>query len=315
VVEGEAAKLDRKAHEVWTNEVAAEVWDDSEESEQPPEWRTLWEQREDYANEHRVELPADCLVLTAAVDVQGNRLEIEWKAWGRDERSWGIETRPLLGNPRERHVWDALNRELARTFPRAGATRLSLSLCLVDAGWAADMVYAYLSRLARETVPGVSGKVRASKGIGEHGAPVIDLKWRTVAKNLKGHHIGTWEAKDVIYQRLKLADPTAAGFMHYSLRYDEAFFQQLTAERVTIAHQLVKGRFTEVRKYDNKTQARNEGLDLAVGNLAAIRKLRIWDWGTLEDGLKPEPKEPPPDTPTPAPIHRSNFATKGLRWR
>lgn len=313
VSEYESAKKDRKALEVWTNEKATEVWDDSEESEQPPEWKTIWARREDYADA----LPLECLVLTAAVDVQSNRLEIEWKAWGREEKSWGIEVHQLFGNPRERQVWDALNLQLQRKFPRADKSELSLSMAFVDAGWAADMVYAYLSRLARETVHGVSGKVRASRGLGEHGAPVVDLKWRAIAKNLKGHHIGTWEAKDAIYQRLKLADESGPGYMHYSHRYDEGFFQQLTAERVTIAYQMVKGRHEEVRKYENKTQARNEGLDLAVGNLAAFRKLRIWDFDTIEKALKETipNAEKPKQEPEATPKQRPNFATRGLKWR
>ncbi len=319
VVEHESAKKDRRALEVWTNEVAAEVWDDSEESETPPECKTLWQRREDYATAERVSLPLDCLVLVASVDVQGNRLEVEWKAWGRGERSWGIEVKTLFGDPRKQEVWDALNHELQRTFPRADKTELSLSLCFVDgSGFGAEMVYEYLRRLSRVTVPGVSGKIRACSGKGEHGHPVVDFAYRTVAKNLKGYHVGTWEAKDLIYLRLKLADAESEGFMHYSKRYDEGFFQQLTAERVTICQKLVKGRWTEVRAYENKQGARNEGLDLAVYNLAAFRKLRIWDFGPIESALeesRPDIEKPKPDI-VPAPIRRhSNFATAGTRWR
>lgn len=295
VAEFERVKDDPESRRVWVNEVDTSLWNPITETEPPPEWRKIFNQREDYANEERILLPTGALKVCASVDCQGNRLELEWKAWGRREESWGIEHRVLHGDIRESQVWDALNAELGRTFPHVSGAEIPLSLCFVDGGWASEYVHAYLSRLHRVSVPGVSGKVRATKGVGRHGAQILDLTWRVISGKLRGHHIGTWEAKDAIYQRLRtpLADPAPEGFMHYSRRYEEGFFQQLTAESVTIT--LEKGQ--EIRKYINPHQARNEALDLAVGNLAALKKLRIWDWDAEEkallESIPPKPGEAP----------------------
>jgi phage terminase large subunit GpA-like protein len=58
----------------------------------------LAQQREAYAPDH---LPAGVLTVTAGVDTQKDRLEIELVGWGAGEESWGIEHIVLHGNPAE----------------------------------------------------------------------------------------------------------------------------------------------------------------------------------------------------------------------
>jgi len=133
-------------------------------------------------------------------------------------------------------------------------------------------------------MPGVSGKCRASKGGGQANHPIIDRKWKTVARNLKGYHIGTWEAKDRIYERLKVKakdGETPEGIMHFNQRFGEEYCQQLTVETVAISYE----RGEEVGKYLNAKQARNEAIDIEVGNLAAFR-LHPRNMDALEDELE-----------------------------
>lgn len=259
---------------VWVNEVKNELVSPTENGEPPPAWKPIFDRREDYDV-----IPAGGLFLTAAVDCQLNRLEVLWRAWGREEESWGMDHVTIDGYVRDKEVWQMLSVELARKFKHASGAELRLSMCLVDGGAYQEDVYRFTQRLANSPVPGVTGNCRASKGIGQFGHPVVDSHWKTIAKNLKGYHIGTWEAKDRIYERLRIdpASENREGVMHYNRRFSEAFFQQLTVETVTIEY----SRGQEIRKYVNPQQMRNEALDLEVGNLAAFR-LRPKNFDTLQ---------------------------------
>ena len=68
---------------VWTNTEMGETWE--EEGEQI-ETDDLFERRERY----NCEVPEEVLVLTAGVDVQDDRFEVEVVGWGVDKESWGI---------------------------------------------------------------------------------------------------------------------------------------------------------------------------------------------------------------------------------
>lgn len=231
------------------------------------------------------------LILTAFVDVQLNRLEVTWRAHGRRSESWGMDHVILDGAVRHKEVWQKLRVELQRKFQHASGSEMRLSMGLIDGGHYAEDVYVFFRDLGQNPIEGVSGKLKASKGIGRHGHPIIDKVWRTVAKNLKGYHIGTWEAKDRIYERLRMDMPTEEelnqgapsvpeGWMHFNKRFEEEYFRQLTVEQVVIKWS--KGE--EIRSYINPNKQRNEGLDLEVGCLAAF-SLRRWNFDLIEAEL------------------------------
>lgn len=258
----------KRSLRVLVNTVDAEPFDPLDETETPPDWKVLFDRREDYEV-----VPARAAFLTAFVDVQRDRLEIGWDAWARDEESWGMDHTVLDGYTSHQEVWDALLREFARKFPHESGASLSLGQAFIDGGAYAEDVYRFFQRLARKPVEGISGKVYASKGYGKFGMPIVTRKISTVAGNLKGNAIGTWEAKDLIYQRLRMKEP-GAQFIHLNKKFNEAFVRQMVVEKVAIEYDGGQ----EIRKYENEGDARNEGLDIKVGNLAAVRRVhRNWD--------------------------------------
>lgn len=260
-LDAKASENPRRSLRVLVNTVDAEPFDPLDESEQPPDWKVIAERRESYG----LTVPDGGLYLTAFVDVQLNRLEVEWKAWGRHDESWGMDHVTIEGYVRDPEVWATLRTELARRWKHTSGAEMRLGFSFVDGGHYAEDVYRFMRDLAANPKEGVTGHCRASKGVGKHGHPIIDRKYRTVAKTLKGYHIGTWEAKDLIYGRLKSNEDE--GKMHFNERYSNEFFQQLTVERVAISFDGGQ----EIRKFENEKNERNEGLDLGVGNLAAWR--------------------------------------------
>lgn len=296
-----------EARKIWIQEDKAELWNPEAEGETPPAWEPIYKAREDYGPV----IPLPGLYLTAFVDCQLNRLEAGYRAWGREEESWGMDHVTLEGNVRTREVWRALALELTRPWKHASGSEIRLGMAFIDGGKWPDEVYNFFVMIAaflnsahpmhstaREFFNGIdgariqqlAGHVRASKGFGQHGHAIVNRKMMTVGKVLKGHHIGTWEAKDRIYERLRIENGVSvspdqkihghanvgegdkerseigAGRMHFNKRYSEEYFQQLTAEQVTISFE--KGE--EIRKYDNPKRVRNEALDIEVGCLAAF---------------------------------------------
>lgn len=284
---------------VWINEVKTELCSDFLTDEQPPDWQPIFERREDYT------LPKGALFLSVGADCQLNRIELVWRAWGREEESWGIDHVVLEGHIRHQEVWAALRRELARKWTREDGAPMTLGMAFVDGGAYPEDVYRFFQQLAISPVEGVSGKARAAKGMGVNGHPIVSRKMMTVAKNLKGHHVGTWEAKDRIYERLRigLTGETPQGRMHYNKKFTEEFFQQLTAESVVTEYD----RGIEIRRYENPERKRNEALDMEVYALAAWRlfprNLDILEEQLLESAaLAKKPKDEAPASPeTPAP--------------
>jgi phage terminase large subunit GpA-like protein len=149
VAEGESAKTSPKKLKTWKNEVAAELWDPSTEGEAPPPWKPIYDRREDYG----LTVPAGGLFLTAFVDCQLNRLEIGWRAWGRNEESWGMDHVVLDGHVRDPEVWQMLRHELARKWQHESTAELTLGMAFVDGGHYAEDVYRFFQNLARNPVP------------------------------------------------------------------------------------------------------------------------------------------------------------------
>ena len=102
---------------VWTNTEMGETWE--EEGEQI-ETDDLFKRRERY----NCEVPEEVLVLTAGVDVQDDRFEVEVVGWGVDKESWGIKYQAIYGDLKLKPVWDELDKFLSQTFTTADGRRL-----------------------------------------------------------------------------------------------------------------------------------------------------------------------------------------------
>ena len=264
----------------WKNTFLAITDDPQEESEKPPDWQRLYNLRENY-----MLAPKAVSLVTCFVDIQNNRLELEWKGWARDEQSWGLDYLVLDGNPLDIQpgsVWHRLMSELQRKFRREDGAELELSMCFVDAGKWGD--WAFQAYRLSQTYPKIMGKFMLSKGVGQQGAPINPRKMTSIHRNIKGIPIGAWAGKDLIYTRLRLepnADGTfPTGYMHHPQSYDANYFQQLTSDSVVLEY---KGG-EEVRRYGNNEGKRDEALDCAYGNLAVFM-LRRWNFDAMEADL------------------------------
>ena len=234
----------------------------------------IYKKRENYG----AQVPDGVLILTAAVDVQGDRIEYEVKGWGRGKESWGIRYGIIPGDPKQiydyrvegipvRSVWSQLDEVLQDTYHYQDGSTISISRCMVDSGGhASNAVYRYA--VAREPL------VYALKGIGGEGRGIIHTHSKTKKENATLIIVGVDAAKDTVFARLQYEN-TALGCCHFptdpDAGYTEIQFEQMTNEK-------------RVRKKDKKGFWRyayqvvdsgigNEALDLAVYNTAALELL------------------------------------------
>ncbi len=270
------AQRDTEKLKSWTNTIAGEEW--IEEHEQPP-WELLQRRAEQYESP-----AAGAYILTLGVDVQQNRLECGVEGWAPGEENWLVEYFILYGDTDQPEVWAALQAAIGRTYQNDRGALLGISSTCIDSGYRTDFVYDFCRKTNRP-------RVYATKGIEGEGRPIIERG----RKKKRGRdpiaithfNVGVDGAKSVIYHRLQLTEP-GDGYRHFPATLDQEYYEGLTAEKVITR----KRRGFEHQVWE-KTRARNEPLDIAVLNLAALKILNP----TWQDITDPPPPPPPKAAP------------------
>lgn len=217
--------------------------------------------------EYKAQVPKGGLYLTAGIDMQMDRLEIEIVAWGEAERSWSVDYRVLWGDPLQGDVWDELDDVLAEPFTHESGARLPISAALLDTGGTSG----YTQR-AYEYARGKTGRrLFAGKGVGGWGRAIVEKPQRKQsgknARKVDLFLVGTDEAKLVVMRRLANQVPGSPGYCTFPAGRDAEYFQQLTAEKMVLRY--VKGQ--PVREWTKPDRARNEALDCRVYAFAALK--------------------------------------------
>ena len=262
---------------VWVNTELGQTW---EERGIQLEDTELYNRREIYP----AEVPDDVLFLTAGVDVQDDRFEVEVVGWGEGAECWGIRYQKIFGDMLSDQVWKDLDDFLLRFWRKADGTEYTLlATCIDSGGHHTDEVY----RFAKDRL---NRRIFAIKGMGGAGVPYIrnPSKNNRVKTNL--FIIGVDAGKTSIYQRLEVKTP-GPNYCHFPSNqeagYDENYFKGLTAEKKVV--RFVKGHLKEYWEIKDKEHKRNEPLDLRNYALAALSITR------------PVLKKQAPDVTTPTP--------------
>ena len=97
------AKKQPETLKTFINTALGETWEEQGDS---LEHETLLQRRlnYDYTN-----LPEDILVLTAGIDTQKDRLEIQTCGWGKSYECWVVSYKILWGDPNAPNVWQELD--------------------------------------------------------------------------------------------------------------------------------------------------------------------------------------------------------------
>jgi phage terminase large subunit GpA-like protein len=250
-----SAKDNPEKLKVFVNTVLGEVWE--EDGDYVPSHK-LADRQEDFGGE----VPDGVGLLTAAVDVQGDRLEWAVWGWGAEEESWIIDTDIIPGDPGTVVPWQLLERDLiARRFKHVAGVELRPMVTFIDSGGHhAKEVYQFCRAHLRS-------RVFAIKGAAMAGAPLVGKPSRNNSAKTILYTLGVSTAKDTLMSRLRIVSP-GPGYVHLPLSLDKEHLEQLTSEKVVTRY--VHGR--PVRTWV-AMRPRNEQLDLAVYNMAALHSL------------------------------------------
>ncbi|MFG1287922.1 phage terminase large subunit family protein [Xanthobacter versatilis] len=273
-----AAKSDPLRLKAWTNLKLGEPFEDRDDA--AIEAAGFLSRLEDWGDE----LPEPVAVITAGVDVQGDRLELEIVGWGPGEESWSLEYTVLWGNPAEPEVWRALDAELLRTFPHRMMGAVPIRAVAIDSGGHhTQTVY----RFARDRG---GRRVWAIKGRAGPGLPVWPKrppKPKDRAKLLTPFIVGVDAAKEAITNRLRLATP-GPGYCHFPVGRDLDYFRQLGAERLLKTWR----RGVPIREWRKDPSVRNEALDCRVYAYAALQGVIAMGWkmnGQIQNSSELQP--------------------------
>jgi phage terminase large subunit GpA-like protein len=272
--------------QVFTNTVLGEAYEI--EGEQPQS--DILSQR---AEPYRLQtVPREALLLTAGVDVQGDRLEYLVQGWGRNEQQWTVDFGRIHGEPLDLGAegpWAELESVLGKAYAHAGGSTLRVTAMAVDSGYLTSTVYLWCMKWQHR-------HVLATKGMSEPGRPIlgrptvqdISHRGKLIKRGVKVWPLGVDIAKEHLYRALEQKSD-GYGQVHFPVGLPGEFYEQLTAEKL---HRRKTNR-GERREWVLPSGKRNEVLDLFVMARAAAEYagLRRINWDALERVVNPNQQD------------------------
>ena len=261
VANEEVKKGNVELMKVWINTELGETWEEDGETIDEEE---LMKRRENY----NCEIPVDVLYLTAGVDTQDDRFEIEVVGWGPEYESWGIKYAALYGDTgnMQDQVWNDLDIFLSQTFEKPDGTKLKIiATCMDSGGHRHNQVYKFCK-------PRFNRRIFAIKGSNNSAAAYIQKPTKNNREQAYLFTIGVDTGKSWLMDRLKLEEP-GPGFCHFPREegrgYDEKYFKGLTSEKKVMRYKMGRPYFAWELK-DKGEHRRNEPLDCRNYATAAI---------------------------------------------
>jgi phage terminase large subunit GpA-like protein len=214
------------------------------------------------------DIPEKALVLTAGVDIQADRIELEVMATGHDQETWSIDYNIIPGDTAEspalkNSVWHKLDEYLLTIFTHESGIKLRIASVCIDSGYQTTAVYQYCKARTKRGIYPI-------KGIPGEGKPVVGRATKGNKEKVNLYPVGVDTAKELFYAHLKVKEH-GPSFCHYPAHYGQGeYFDQLTAEKCIT--KMVAGRPHKV--WVLKTAGRrNEPLDCRVYAMAALNIL------------------------------------------
>jgi phage terminase large subunit GpA-like protein len=251
------SKSDPQLLKTWVNTFLGETWEDRGER---LEWSNLKDQREEYDSFENI--PEEITVITAAVDVQDDRLEYEFVGWGDDFRSWSLHYGQVYGDLSAPEPWEEMQELLGVTFTHPIFGEMAIrNICIDSGGHYTEKVYKFSQ---------LSTKFQAIKGMDGQGRPFVGRPLKNTIGNARVFPLGVYSIKETVVARLRNGDPDKPGYCYFPMHYDDEYFKMLTAEEL-------KTKFSRGFKKQEwvKIRRRNEAFDLRVYNTAALDMLSI----------------------------------------
>lgn len=271
------------------NTVLGETWDDTRVDDKSQSKEDLKIRSEDYG----CEVPDGVIMVTAAVDVQDNRFEVELRGWAREYETWGLYKTEIFGDIDMDDVWYQLEEYITQTLEYKDGRKIGVVATAIDTGGShTESVYRHCKMLIDKglTIYPIKGYANKEGIKLLHKASKAEVTELTpsgkkiVRDMIPLQILGVDAGKEMIVNRLTLTTP-GEGYCHFpddeSRGYDDAYYDGLTAEHKITTRK--NGRLQT--KWVKKRGVANEPLDLFNYNLAACM-LRNPSWDALEEKVE-----------------------------
>lgn len=225
-------------------------------------WREAAEELDESALAARAEdfglhaVPPEVLMVTAGVDVQGDRIETTFLGHGRDE-TFALGHAIVWGSPHEDHTWAELDDLLKTAWPHPKGGTLRLDAAIIDSGdgGTVDRVYGFCK-------PRFGRRVMAGKGVAGNRPAVA----KSQAKGVPLFIVGVDGLKAQLLTRL-----ASGRSIRFSNTLEPSWFEQLTSERRIVRYT----RGQPSRRFERKPGMRAEALDCFVYAMAARQLINM----------------------------------------
>ena len=255
------AKNDVEMLKTFVNTSLGEVW---EEKGEITDYKVVANRAETY----EAEVPDNVLVLTAGVDVQDDRIEVEVLGQGLQGETWGIEYKKIMGDPSKNGAWDLLDVYLKKRFKYKDGNYLTVTSTFIDSGNGqhTNDVYRFCADKADRWIYPIKGR-------GGIGVPLVAGPTKPKGKNVNLFTVGDDTGKSMVLSRLKIDKP-GENYCHFpddpERGYIIEYFKGLLSEKKITKE--VKGKQVVEWKVIYK---RNEPLDCRKYALAAFDILPV----------------------------------------
>jgi phage terminase large subunit GpA-like protein len=211
------------------------------------------------------DVPTGVYCLTAGVDIQDDRIEVEVVGWGGLDETWSIDYVVLPGDTAlmgdrsglladgQPSVWKLLHDYLVtKRWKHECGVEMPVEVTMIDTGHMTDQVHTFCRFREGNRIFPIKGDDGQGKGHFDRSKKRHE-KYGTVL-----YWAHTFHLKNTLYHRLKLTEP-GPGYCHFPLKdkYGKKYFQGLTCER--LVSKMVNGR--QVLKWETPSGARNEPID------------------------------------------------------
>lgn len=232
-------------------------------------------------------MPAAVLMLTGAVDVQANRLELMVVGYGVGMERWVVDHQIIWGDPADERTWMVLDEKLKVRYRHPCGVGLAILATGVDSGGHhTDEVYQFCRVRRWRNIFAVKGASKPGKPVIAQRPSMVDVTWKgqTERNGAELWFVGTDTAKDWIYNRYPFE--CGPGALHFANDLPDEFFAQCVAERKVARY--VRGH-KRIEWVKGKAE-RNEALDLMVYCLAmahylGINRYQEHDWERVRQSL------------------------------
>ncbi len=277
------AKGDLEPMQVFYNTRLAKVWDSAQEQTKA-EVLIARARLETYT---LGSMPVGVLMLTGAVDVQANRLELMVMGFGVGMERWVVDHQIIWGDPADERTWAVLDEKLKARYRHPCGVGLAILATAVDSGGHhTDEVYQFCRARRWRNIFAIKGASKPGKPVIAQRPSMQDVTWKgqTERNGVELWFVGTDTAKDWIYNRYSFAD--GPGALHFANDLPDEFFDQCVVERKVARY--IRGR-KRIEWVKGKAD-RNEALDLMVYCLAMAHYLGInryleHDWARVRQAL------------------------------